>query len=173
MVEVLPLSRVVIDLGLREGIQEGMTFGVLPHGQSDPEKGFKAQLIALVAGQAQTTAEILSLESPGQPVRVGDRLRILKEGTPIRLVSDHKKELTLGRVKVEVTLDNSTGLASPLSARRIARAGRRGRSGLYHAHGQSGGAGPPKGHDRAERGGPDPLQPGRPGPGKSWSPWRS
>ncbi len=119
--EIMPLSRVVIDLGRREGIQEGMTFGVLPSGQAVPENGYKAQLIVLVAGQTQSTAEIISQEDPGRPVRVGDRLRILKEGTPVKLDSDSKKEIALGREKVEVTLDKSTGLASPLSARRIAR----------------------------------------------------
>ena len=117
--EIMPLNRVIVDLGMREGIEEGMTFGVLDPGEGD--EAFKARLIILVTGRYQSTAEIVSQEDPGRPVRVNDGLRILKEGAPVKLVSDSKEEITLGRTRIEVTLDKSTGLVSSLSARRIAQ----------------------------------------------------
>lgn len=117
----MPLNRVTVDLGRREGIKEGMTFGVLPRDLCEGEDTAKAQLIILVASQTQSTAEIVSLGDPGCPVRIGDRLRLLEEGTPMELVSDSKKEIALGSKRLEVTLDKSTGLPSPMSARRIVR----------------------------------------------------
>lgn len=123
--EVLPLNRVTIDLGLRERVEEGMTFAVLPAESRGGEEEVKAQLIILVVSPVQATAEILSQQDPGNPVRIGDRLRLLKDGTPIRLISDSKRELVLGREKVEVTMDKATGLPSPMSARRIASAAAR------------------------------------------------
>ena len=120
--EVLPLNRVTIDLGLRERVEEGMTFAVVPSESPQQEEEAKAQLIVLVVRQTQSTAEIVSQDDPGQPVLIGDRLRLLKDGTPIRLVSNSKKTIRLGRERIEVTIDKATGLPSPMSARRIAAA---------------------------------------------------
>ncbi len=119
--EIMPLSRVIMDLGRREGVEEGMTFGVLPRDSGKGDEAAKAQLIVLIAGQTQSTAEIISQEDPGRPVRIGDRLRLLKEGTPVKLISDSRKKITLGSREIEVTIDKSTGLPSPMSARKIVR----------------------------------------------------
>jgi len=127
--EILPLDRVVIDLGRSLGLEEGMSFGVMafpdPAGEKpEPgqEEGYKAELTVLAVGQEHSTAEIAALSDSRHPVQVGDRLRLIESEAEFRLKTGPERTMEFGGLELEVPVDQATGLPAPRAAPGIIRA---------------------------------------------------
>lgn len=114
--QVLPLDRVIIDLGRSVGVDEGMTF--LVHAQDGDGKPL-GELTVLTTSREQATAELVRLEGGDQRVRVGDRLQAGETDDRIRLRSGKLRRIEINGLQVEVALDQGTGLVSARSLRRV------------------------------------------------------
>jgi len=127
VIEVLPLGRVVVNMGRSLGVEEGARFYVL-HLSEQASPVYKAELTLLSVNHEQATAEISALEDPRFPVQVGDGLVLAEETGALKLRAADERVMELAGREVKVVLDQATGLVSsrslPVLSQRLAEAGR-------------------------------------------------
>lgn len=123
--EILPLDRVVIDLGRSAGVEEGDSFHVVHHSEAAADV-YKARLTVISVSLERATAEITALEDERFPVSVGDRLVLAEGEGRLKLKAADEKVILVAGQEVKVLLDQSTGLPGgrslPVLAEALARA---------------------------------------------------
>ncbi|MCB2227465.1 MAG: tetratricopeptide repeat protein [Desulfarculaceae bacterium] len=105
--EVMPLDRVLINLGRAHGLTEGERFAV-----SDPDKGpeqAKASVAVSKLGSEESLAEVVELNSPASLLRPGDVLHRLAPQEAPSEEPGRRQTLALGGGEVAVTLEQASG----------------------------------------------------------------
>lgn len=104
--EVMPLDRVLMDLGRAHGVAEGERFAILAAGA----ESVKAEVVVVSLGEEESLAELVALAEPTQPPRPGDALRRLAPSEqPLEAVREETVQLSGGPVRV--VLEEATGAA--------------------------------------------------------------
>lgn len=84
--QILPLSRVLVSLGYREGAREGQRFSVWSEDYAvrgdvsragEPQALFKGEIVLLEVKESEAVAEILHLGDPAWPLEPGDMLTLM------------------------------------------------------------------------------------------------
>ncbi len=110
--EIMPLDRVLIDLGRVHGLGEGERFQVVAAESGGSPARAKAEIVVVQVGEEESVAELAALDDPTWSPRPGDRLRRLGQQSLSREEEDREETVTVGRRRVRVLLDEVTGLAS-------------------------------------------------------------
>ncbi|MCB2190710.1 MAG: diguanylate cyclase [Deltaproteobacteria bacterium] len=105
--EVMPLDRVLINLGRMHGLTEGDRLAVREPGQAQGE--IKAEVAVSKLGAEESLAEVVSLARPASPLRPGDVLRRLPAQEASAQEPGRRQSLSLPGGEVAVTLEQATG----------------------------------------------------------------
>ncbi|MCF8034437.1 MAG: tetratricopeptide repeat protein [Desulfarculaceae bacterium] len=105
--EVMPLDRVLINLGRAHGLTEGERFAVCDPGQ-EPEQA-KAQVAVSKLGSEESLAEVVELSAPASLLRPGDVLHRLAPQEAPSEEPGRRQTLELGGGEVAVTLEQASG----------------------------------------------------------------
>jgi len=106
--QVMPLNKMLIDLGRAHGLAEGERFAVL--GPDDDQ--VKAEVVVVQMDEEESVAELVSLADPTTPPVPGDRLRRLAPETALASEAEPELLVEVAGRPVRVVLDQVTGLAS-------------------------------------------------------------
>ncbi|MEW5913779.1 MAG: tetratricopeptide repeat protein [Thermodesulfobacteriota bacterium] len=117
LLEVMPLDRVLINLGRVHGLSEGERFGVSAAGDESGQT--KAEVVLVILGEEESLAEVVQLSQPTVLLRPGDVLRRLAPQAQVQANGGRQRTLSLGGVELPVVLEEVTGL---LEHRSLARA---------------------------------------------------
>lgn len=104
--EIMPLDKVLIDLGRAHGLSEGERFGVIGRGGEEA----KAQVVVVELGEEASVAELVSLDDPTRPPRPGDRLQRVGVETPLAVEAEQEQMVEVAGRLMPVVLDEVTGL---------------------------------------------------------------
>jgi tetratricopeptide (TPR) repeat protein/PleD family two-component response regulator len=109
--EIMPMDRVLVDLGRIHGLSEGERFQVVAT-SADPNgsETAKAEVVVVSVGEEDSVAEVASLLDPTFSLRPGDRLRLLGQEGSAPSETDTEKMIAVGEKKVKVLLDEVSGL---------------------------------------------------------------
>ncbi|KIX15713.1 tetratricopeptide repeat protein [Dethiosulfatarculus sandiegensis] len=124
LLEILPMNRVLVDLGRIHGLTDGERFQVLPGGLrsgKDPVLA-KAEILVVKVGENHSVAEVTALLDPTFSLRSGDRLQRLGQKSSDALEARPETVLSLGKHKIKVVLDEVTGLSGHRSFLALYRA---------------------------------------------------
>ena len=105
--EVMPLDRVLINLGRMHGLTEGDRLAVRELGRSQEET--KAEIAVSKLGAEESLAEVVRLARPASPLRPGDILHRLPPQEASAQEPGRRQSLSLPGGKVAVTLEQATG----------------------------------------------------------------
>lgn len=109
--EIMPLDRVLVDLGRVHGLTDGERFMVMGPGPKDEEQA-KAEIAVVKVGEEESVAQLSALLDPTWSLRPGDRLRRLGQEGRAKPEASDELMVSLGEQKVRVILDEVTGLPS-------------------------------------------------------------
>lgn len=104
--EIMPMDRVLIDLGRAHGLADGERFQVMA-GSGEP----KAEVLVVKVGEEESVAQISALLDPTWSLRPGDRLRCLGQEGGGQREAGGELVVPMGDSQVRVLLDEATGLA--------------------------------------------------------------
>lgn len=105
--EVMPLDRILINLGRVHGLAEGERFAVVQPG--DEQTQSKAEVVVTKLGEEESLAEVVQLSQPTSLLRPGDALHRLGMEEPVRGPAAREKTVSLAGVKLPVLLDEASG----------------------------------------------------------------
>jgi tetratricopeptide (TPR) repeat protein len=106
--EVMPLDRVLINLGRAHGLTEGERFAVSEPGR--PAAEAKAQVAVSKLGGEESLAEVVELSRPASLLRPGDILHRLGPREAPNQEPGHRHVLKLAGAEVAVTLEQASGV---------------------------------------------------------------
>lgn len=109
--EMMPLDKVLIDLGRAHGLGPGERFMVLAQGPAEGSTLAKAEILVVEVGEDQSVAEVVALNDPTSPIAAGDRLTRLPPDTASEADADQEGTVSISGSEVRVVLDEVTGLA--------------------------------------------------------------
>ena len=105
--EVMPLDRVLINLGRVHGLTEGDRLAVREPGR--PQEETKAEVAVSKLGAEESLAEVVRLARPASPLRPGDVLHRLPPQEASAEEPGRRQSLCLPGGEVAVTLEQATG----------------------------------------------------------------
>lgn len=105
--EVMPLDRVLINLGRVHGLTEGDRLAVSDPGR--PPEEAKAEVAVSKLGAEESLAEVVRLSRPAIPLRPGDALYRLPPQEAPGEEPGRRQSLALAGSEVAVTLEQATG----------------------------------------------------------------
>ncbi len=106
--ELMPLDRVLINLGRVHGLAEGDRFGVGPPGEEADQS--KAEVMVTKLGEEESLAEVVHLSRPTSLLRPGDALQRLDPEDAALGASAREETVNLAGVKLPVLLDQASGV---------------------------------------------------------------
>lgn len=109
--EILPMDRVVLDLGRVHGLSEGERFGVCELGPEGRRGPVKAELVVVAVAEEEATGEITALCEPTRALRPGDVLTRLDQEAGSGPGAGEEQVVEVGGRKVHLVRDEVTGLA--------------------------------------------------------------
>ena len=109
--ELLPLDRVVVDLGRIHGLREGERFQVIEGRGYDAGSPTKAELVVVTVGESESVAEVTAITDPTRSLRPGDRLRRLGQEAATPGEAGSEQMVAVGDRQIRVVLDEVTQMA--------------------------------------------------------------
>lgn len=107
LLEVMPLDRLLINLGRVHGISEGERFAISAPGEKMARA--KAEVVVVKLGEEESLAEVVQLNQPTSLLRPGDVLHRLPPQEPAEGLTGRERNLQLGDAELAVVVEEATG----------------------------------------------------------------